>query len=247
MSWSGGVTLHASLAPPSRSGPLSPGVVSALHTPHRDERQGTGGTVPDRQQPLFRQNPRSRCDLPGHRRVHASDGRLLLGHAADRCGSGRIDLDARGNRCPGSADDDGCRPDHVHDEERPVDDQHRAGHYGPVDPAAVPGVTTTGASGTTTSSLPDDQRLLECERQARDAKVFYAPTQKMGKDETQQVQASASIGPATDTTSSPTTGAVSTTVVPVPLRCEVQAELGARSSGSTPTGSRAARSSTGRW
>jgi len=116
-----------------------------------------------------------------------------------------------------------------------------------IPPTTVPGVTTTGASGTTTSSLPDDQRLLECERQARDAKVFYAPTQKMGKDETQQVQASASIGPATDTTSSPTTGAVSTTVVPVPLRCEVQAELGARSSGSTPTGSRAARSSTGRW
>jgi hypothetical protein len=89
----------------------------------------------------------------------------------------------------------------------------------------LPGVTTTGATGTTSSSLPDDQRLAECERQARDAKVSYAPTQKMGIDETQQVQVTASIDRATDTTRSPTTGRVSTTVVPVPLRCEVEAQL----------------------
>jgi hypothetical protein len=44
-------------------------------------------------------------------------------------------------------------------------------------------------------------------------------------DETQQVQVTASIGDATATTSTPTTGGVTTTVVPVTLRCEVQAQL----------------------
>ena len=88
-----------------------------------------------------------------------------------------------------------------------------------------PGVTTTRLTGPTTSSVPDDQRLRECERQARDAKVSYVPRQAIELGETLRVQVSASIDDVTVTTSTPTTGRVTTTVVPVTLRCEVQAQL----------------------
>ncbi len=96
----------------------------------------------------------------------------------------------------------------------------------PTEPATTtitpPSTPTTRPS--TSQPLADDQRLSECERQAHEANVSYEPTRKMSIGETQQVQVTASVGRDPVRTSVPSSRA-STTLVPITLRCEVQAQL----------------------
>ena len=100
-----------------------------------------------------------------------------------------------------------------------------------------PGVTTTanGSATTTTSpgngptttvpspgtTVPDDVRLAECERRALNATVEYPTSIDMTVGETKPFVAVASTEDRGTTTSTD----VATTVVPVQLRCEVQAQL----------------------
>lgn len=87
--------------------------------------------------------------------------------------------------------------------------------------------TTTPASGPTTTAptpdttIPDAVRLAECERRARDATVEYPTSIDMTVGEPKRfvVVASSEDGGTTSSTD------VATTVEPVQLRCEVQAQL----------------------